>query len=97
MHSFKNKCILCLRVLCLSVCLHITCMQYPQRSEQDLGSPGTGVKDGLGLPDGCWEFNLAPPEEQPMLSTKIPYEFYAREEKKKKKPGSQSLKRNAEN
>jgi hypothetical protein len=28
---------------------------------------GTGVKDGCELPCGCWELNLGPLEEQPLL------------------------------
>lgn len=36
---------MCLGV-CLHVCLFTTCMWYPQRQEEDVGSPGPGVADG---------------------------------------------------
>ena len=34
-----------------------------------VGSPGTGVMDGCKPPCGCWELNLDPLEEQPVLLT----------------------------
>ena len=35
-------------------------------------SPGTGVTDSRELPCGCWELNLDPLEEQPVLLTTEP-------------------------
>lgn len=36
------------------------------------GSSGTGVTDGYESPYGCWEWNLGPLEEQPVLLTPQP-------------------------
>lgn len=44
----------------------------PWRSEEGVGGPGTGVMKRRGLPHGCWEWNLAPLQEQQMLSTAEP-------------------------
>ena len=30
---------------------------YPQRTEGDVGYPGTDVADGCESPCGCWELN----------------------------------------
>jgi hypothetical protein len=35
-------------------------------------SPGTGVTHGLEPPCGCWELNLGPLQEQPVLLTTEP-------------------------
>jgi hypothetical protein len=43
-------------VFCLHVCLR-----------EGVGSPGTGVTDSCELPSGCWELNLGPLGEQPVL------------------------------
>lgn len=45
----------------------------PQRPEQGIGSPDTGVTDTCELPHGCWESNLGSPQEQHMLSTTSPH------------------------
>jgi hypothetical protein len=34
---------------------------------EGVGAPGTGVTDSCELPCGCWEPNLSPLEEQPVL------------------------------
>ena len=41
----------------------------PWRPEEDVRSSGIGVTDGDELPCGCWESNLDPLEEQPVLLT----------------------------
>ena len=40
-----------------------------QRPEEGTQSSGTRVTDGCELPGGCWELNLSPLEEQPVLLT----------------------------
>jgi hypothetical protein len=45
---------------------------YLQRSEENTEFPETGVTNGFELPCGCWESNLGPLEEQPMLVTTEP-------------------------
>lgn len=44
-------------------------MQYPQKTEEGVDSPGTGVPDGRELPCGCWDLNLDPLQEKPVLVT----------------------------
>jgi hypothetical protein len=39
---------------------------------EGIGSPGIGVIDSCELPCGCWELNLGPLEEQPVLLTTSP-------------------------
>jgi hypothetical protein len=51
----------CALVFCLHVCL---C--------KGVRSSGTGVTDRCELPCGCWELNLGPLEEQPVLLTAEP-------------------------
>lgn len=34
-------------------------------------SPETGITDSCELPSGCWDLNLGPLEEQPMLLTAV--------------------------
>lgn len=41
----------------------------PLKSRRGCGSPGTRVIDSCESPRGCWESNLCPMEEQPMLLT----------------------------
>jgi hypothetical protein len=67
LNFFKNVCIfICKGVLPV-------CMQFLQRSEEGVTSPGTGVTDVCKPPCGCWELNLGPLEEQPVcLITDIP-------------------------
>jgi hypothetical protein len=36
---------------------------------ENVGSPGTGVRDSCDLPCKCWELNLGPLEEQTVLLT----------------------------
>jgi hypothetical protein len=55
--------ILCIGVFCLHECM------YLQRAEEGIRSPGTGVVYSCELPDGCWELNLGPLEEQPVILT----------------------------
>lgn len=42
-------------------------------SEEGVGSPGTGIAGGYEAPCGCWEVNLSPLEQQPVLLTTEPY------------------------
>jgi hypothetical protein len=39
---------------------------------EGVGSPETGLTDSWELPCGCWELNLSPLEEQPVLLTAEP-------------------------
>lgn len=41
-------------------------------SEEGVGSPGTGIAGGYEVPCGCWEVNLSPLEQQPVLLTTEP-------------------------
>lgn len=55
-------------VLCLTVCLHTMCGQYPGRlEEEDIGSLGTLVTEGYNTM--WWEMNLGSLEEHPVLLT----------------------------
>lgn len=38
-------------------------VSHTRRSEDGMGSSGTGVMDGCELPQGCWESNSGPSEE----------------------------------
>lgn len=46
------------------VCINIQCARRP---EEGADSVRTGGTDGWELPGGCWELNLGPREEQPVL------------------------------
>ena len=54
--------LLCALIFCLNVCL---C--------EGIRSLGTGVTDSCELLCGCWELNLSPLEEQPVLLTVEPF------------------------
>lgn len=43
-----------------------------QRPEEDIKFFGTGVRDASELPRECWEVNLDPLPEQPVLSSAEP-------------------------
>ena len=45
---------------CQHVCMYTVYAWYPQRPEEDIGSPGTGVTDGCEPPCGSWKLNLGP-------------------------------------
>ena len=62
---------MCVHVFLL-VCMCTTCMQYPRRPEEDIGSLETGVPGGGELPRGCWGLDLGHLEEQPLLLTTEP-------------------------
>ena len=49
------------------------CMQCPQRPEEGIGTPGTGVTDNCELPCEYWESNLGLPEEQTVLLNIEPF------------------------
>ena len=49
-------------VLCTFFCLYVY-------FREGVESSGTRVIDSCGLPCGCWELNLGPLEEQPVLLT----------------------------
>ena len=42
------------------------------RERTGIRSSGTGVTDSCALSCGCWELNLGPVEEQPVLGTPVP-------------------------
>ena len=48
--------------------MHAWCFWKP---EEGIGSPGAGVTNGCEPPCGCWESNLGPPGEQPVLLTAV--------------------------
>jgi hypothetical protein len=56
--------------VCLPVCIWVNCMWAHglQRLEESFRSPGTGVID-RELQSACWEHNLDPLREQPVLLT----------------------------
>jgi hypothetical protein len=58
---FKSNLLYVHLVFCLHVCL---C--------ESVGAPETGVTKSCDLPCGCWELNLGPLEELPVLSTTEP-------------------------
>lgn len=41
----------------------------PEKPEEDVGSPGTGLTGGNKLSRRCWESNPGLPEKQPLLLT----------------------------
>lgn len=43
------------------------CLQCPQTLEEDVASPGTGVRESCEPPHVCWELKSGPLEEQPVL------------------------------
>ena len=63
--------IVCACVFCLHVYLgeYYVCAWCLWRSEEGVGSPGIGVRDGFELPWGSWESILGPVEEHPILVT----------------------------
>lgn len=77
-HSFHSleiislilKNLICM--FCLQVCLHLTWVQCPQRSEEGAGYPGAVVSDGCALPCMCWRLNLDLQQGQPVLWTAEP-------------------------
>lgn len=48
------------------------CAWFSQRSEESTGCPRERVKDGSEPTCGCWDLNLGPLEEQPILSAPEP-------------------------
>jgi hypothetical protein len=51
-------------------CLCTVCVPWcPKRPEEGVRSHGTGVRERCEPPWGCWESNLGPLEEQPVLLT----------------------------
>lgn len=61
------KCILCVGAFCLHVCRYTTCKQCPQRPEESIGCPTTGVIEGCEQPCACWELNTGPRQGQPVV------------------------------
>jgi hypothetical protein len=55
--------------VCLLICVYITCILCPQKPEEDVGCPGTGVTGGGELLCECWDTNPGPLKEHPVLST----------------------------
>lgn len=54
---------------CSFACIHVhyLCAWHLQKAEEDIGSSGNGVRGSCELPCECWESNLGPLEEQPVL------------------------------
>lgn len=50
----------------LPMCMCVLC---PQREEQGISSSENGVTNTWELQYGCWELNLGPLEEPPVLLT----------------------------
>lgn len=46
---------------CFCIGLNFRLHMRPWRSEEGMGSPGTGATDSCKLPDGCWESKLRSP------------------------------------
>jgi hypothetical protein len=59
--------LMCISVLLAYASMHDLCLWCPQRLEEDIGSPGTGVKDSYWLLCECLESKLGPLEEKPLL------------------------------
>ena len=61
--------------MCMPACMTVYHMHAccPWSAEEDIGSPGTELKDCWELPCGCWESStLGLLEEQPVLLTTEP-------------------------
>lgn len=61
----------------MHVCVPCACL-CAWRLEEGIGSSATGVTvtdDGCETPCSCWEPNLSPLEEQPLLTTEPPLWF----------------------
>jgi hypothetical protein len=54
---------------CVYVSVHHICALCPWMPEDSIGSPETGVTEGCESPCWCWDSNLSPLEEQPVLLT----------------------------
>ena len=63
---------MCVSVLPAFVSVCTTFTKCPQRPEEGVRSPGTGITEGCELPRGYWELNLGPLEEQPVYLTTEP-------------------------
>lgn len=67
---FKNFMNMCAFLACTSVHhAHTWCLQRP---EEDVGSSGSEAINVCRLPAECWELNLGPLEEKPVLITTEP-------------------------
>lgn len=53
--------------------VYYLCSWCPQRPEEDIESPGTGLTDSCKPTCGYWDLNTALLEEQPVLLTLGPY------------------------
>ena len=58
-------------VFCLQACLCTTCVPGTEEVK-GVRSPGTGVTGMCELSYRCWDLNIDPLEEEPMLSTAEP-------------------------
>jgi hypothetical protein len=56
---------------CVDVCVVYVSSAYGDQKRK-LEAPETGVTCGCELPYGCWELNLGPLQEQPVLLTMEP-------------------------
>jgi hypothetical protein len=69
---FMNVCVSRSCIVCVCVSVYIACIQYTQRSEEGIISPGTGVSDGCEPSCESWKESLCPLEEQPVFLTAVP-------------------------
>lgn len=51
--------------------VHHMCVWFQQRSEEGIGSPGTGATDGCEPPCECWDSNPGPLQEHRTLSSPV--------------------------
>jgi hypothetical protein len=70
-NSFRFIYLVYMSVSCMYIYTPHVCLA-PRQSEEYNRFSGTGVTDSCELPCGCWEWNLAPLKEWPMLLTTEP-------------------------
>lgn len=59
-------------MFCLHVCSCTMFTHCPQRTEEGVGSPGTGVIGGWEPPFGCWQYEEGLLQNQVLLMAKPP-------------------------
>lgn len=62
----------CMGLLCTRMSVHHVSACIPQRPQEGIGSPGTGITEGCKMPCGCSESNLGLLEKQPVFLTAWP-------------------------
>lgn len=66
------KIFLCAQMLGLHACLCTLCVQFLWQPEEDVVFSGIGSSNACEFPCECWEWNLSPPKEKPVLFTAEP-------------------------